>query len=304
MAAEMDGTARTRAPSGEILRLQREANEALVLASLRAEEAADSAREAMQVAETEATSLRATELALRATELELRATGELRERLIGIIGHDLRNPLNTIVMAAGVMVGDGKLVGKDARLAAMIITSGHRMSRMIAQLVAFTRARMGGVFAVTPGPVDLGDVCGTIAEEARVTSAREILLTAEGELAGTWDFDLLAEAISNIVGNAIDHAARNTPITIRCHSEGEDARVDITNLGPVIPPELLPRIFEAYRRADGDGVARAGHLGLGLYIACEILRAHQGGITVRSSDGSTTFTLRLPRRALAAPASA
>jgi signal transduction histidine kinase len=280
------------AASEQVLALQRDANEKLLLASLRAHEAVEDARDAAARAETEATSL-------RALELELRATGELRERLIGIIGHDLRNPLNTIVMAAGLLVADGDLAENNQRLAGIIGTSAHRMSRMIAQLVAFTRARMGA-FVLAPAPVDLGEVCRTIAEEARLTTARSVDLRVEGVVTGTWDFDLLAETVSNVVGNAIDHAEPNTAITIACRVEGEDAVAEITNLGAAIPPEILPRIFDAFRRADADGVPRVGHLGLGLYIACEIVRAHHGGITARSADGSTTFTLRLPRHVLTA----
>ena len=276
---------------GDVLRDQQAANEHLVLATLRAHEDADGVREALERAEHVAG-------LLKQSEGELRATAEFRERLMGIIGHDLRGPLGTILMASGLVISHGNLGEADARLVGRIVDSGQRMARMINQLVEFTRARLGGGFVLTPVDVDLGAVCWNIAEELRIGSSAEIQLAREGDLIGRWDADRLAEVLSNIIGNAVEHATPGTPIVIGARSEQRTVVVDVTNRGDEIPAELLPVIFTAFRRAveDRSDVRRtAGHLGLGLYIASELVGCHGGTLAVRSADGSTTFTIRLPR---------
>jgi signal transduction histidine kinase len=269
----------------DLLWLQREANEKLVLAGIRAHEELDDALGAQRRAE-EDTSER------RVREEELLATAEFRERMIGIIGHDLRNPLSTIVMACGLLIAHGDLTEADARLADRIVNSARRMTRMIGQLVEFTRARLGGGFELNLAPSNLGDVCRNIAEELRISSSAEIRETIEGNLGGTWDADRLAEVVSNIAANAVDHATPGTPVLIHAHDDGGAVVAEITNQGACIPPDLLPVIFKAFR---GEVKPNTGHLGLGLYIASEIVRSHSGTLDVRSSDGTTTFRLRLPR---------
>jgi signal transduction histidine kinase len=214
---------------------------------------------------------------------------------IGILGHDLGNPLNTMVMASGLLIARGGLTAEDARLVNRIINSGQRAARMIGQLVDFTRARLGGGFELKRAPSDLGDVCRDIAEELRISSSAEIRQTIEGNLGGAWDADRLAEAISNIAGNAVDYATSGTPILIHAHDDGGAVVAEITNQGVCIPADVLPVIFEPFRRWEVNANTDTGNLGLGLYIASEIVRSHGGTLDVRSSDGSTTFTLRLPR---------
>jgi signal transduction histidine kinase len=282
---------RTPPSDDELLRLQREANEKLVLATLRAHEDADSAREDQASAEN----------ATRAVErrrAELQATAELRDVLIGVLGHDLRSPLNTVLLASSRLVELGSLGDEGARLVQRITASGERMARLTTQLLDFTRARLGDGFDLTLAPADLGAICQDIAEELRIGTSSEVLLALEDDLRGHWDADRLAQAISNIAGNAIDHATPGTPVVVRAHDDGMIV-VAITNQGAPIPPEVLPTIFKAFRkaRAGAGGKRAAGHLGLGLYIASEIARAHGGTLDARSEGGATTFTLRLPHDA-------
>jgi len=262
-------------PSGAaaILRDQREANENLILAALRASEDADTLRDRAE---------------------QLRSVAEFRERLIGIVGHDLRNPLNTMLMASGLLLAHGALGDADSRLVSRIVNSGERMARMINQLLEFTRARLGGGFPLMLARTDLGDICRNIVDELRLSASAEIRLDVAGDLTGTWDADRLAEVVSNLTANAIDHAAAGTTVAIDVHADGIAVVAAITNHGVCIPEDELPVIFEVFR--SGDGTARtAGHLGLGLYISSEVVRSHGGTLSVRSSDGTTTFTMRLPR---------
>jgi signal transduction histidine kinase len=267
----------------DVLRDQREANEHLIIASLRTLEESDAARGALRDAEDEASSLK--------------ATAELRELLIGIIGHDLRTPLTAIVAAGHLLMARGALSAEDTRLASRIVSSGMRMGRLISHLVDFTRARLGGAFDLELARTDLGDVCRTIADELSVGASLEVIVTSEGDLTGTWDADRLGEVVSNVAGNAAEHAAPGTPVTIHARAEGDAVVAEITNQGVCIAPELLPDIFKPFRRAESTANRSAGHLGLGLYIAHEITRAHGGTLAVRSSNGRTTFSLRLPRAA-------
>jgi signal transduction histidine kinase len=282
---EPHGT-RSSAPrsSPDLLRTQREANESLVIATLRADEAKDRAREAQRSAE-DATSA-------------LRATAEFRERLIGIIGHDLRGPLNVMLMGCGLLMGGGHFDEGEARVLHRMADSGQRMMRMISQLLDFTRARLGGGFVLTRVRADLGDICRNIAGELRIGASADVRASSEGDLVGVWDVDRLSEIISNIAGNAVDHAAPGTSVFIRAHDRGPDeVLVDVTNEGPPIPPDILPVLFEPFRRAEQGVASRGEHLGLGLYIARALVEAHGGSIAARSADGTTTFTIRVPRAA-------
>lgn len=275
----------------DVLRAQQEANEQLVLATLRAHEDTDVVREALEHAEQTAG-------LLKRSEEDLRATAEFRERLMGMIGHDLRGPLGTILMASDLVIAHGNLTEADGRLVGRIVDSGQRMARMINQLVEFTRGRLGGGFELTLANVDLGKVCWNVAEELRISSAAEIQLLREGDLTGRWDADRLAEVLANIIGNAIEHATIGAPIVVDVRQEQRTVVIEITNRGKEIPAELLPVIFTAFRRAveaRSDVRRTGGHLGLGLYIASELVGCHGGTIAARSSDGSTTFTIRLPR---------
>lgn len=277
-------------PSEHTLRQQREANEKLIVAAIRAQDDADDAASAQRRAEEESSELKAREEALI-------KTAEFRERLLGIVGHDLRDPLNMMIMAAGLLVAHGQLTEEDSRLVGRMLNTGQRMGRMIGQLVEFARAGLGGGFKLELSACDLGDVCREIAEELRITSSVKLLLTTDGNLAGTWDADRLAEAILNVAGNAVEHAAPGTSVRIHAFADANARSVTITNEGPDIPPELMLVLFKAFRGTSKRDPSKKKHLGLGLYIACEIMRAHGGSIHVQSANQKTTFTLRLPLQA-------
>jgi signal transduction histidine kinase len=164
------------------------------------------------------------------------------------------------------------------------------MSRMIVQLLDFTSTRLGGGFPLEAKPTDLREVCREDIEELPATFRLEI----DGDVSGIWDPDRLAEALSNIAGNAAEHAAPGTAVVLGVHPEGPEVVVEITNQGDPIPPDLLPYIFEPFRRGQQE-TSTTGNLGLGLYIAKQIVLTSGGTLDVRSAGGSTTFVMRLPR---------
>jgi signal transduction histidine kinase len=124
-----------------------------------------------------------------------------------------------------------------------------------------------------------------------------IQLEVEGDVTGTWDPDRLAEAISNIAGNAVEHAAPGTAVVVKAHPDGPEVVVDISNQGKPIPEDVLPFIFEPFRRARHYEKSATGNLGLGLYIAKQIVPSGRGTLAAYSADGKTTFSMRLPRHA-------
>ena len=267
-----------RAQADTLIVDQREANQQMVRATIRAQE--------LEV-EAEAATKRAEE-----REGELRSVAEFREMFIGILGHDLRNPLGSIVISAALLLRRGHLNEQDAETAARIIRSSQRIKRMIAQLLDLTRARLGGGMPIEAKPTDLREVCRNVVEEFEAT----IELEVEGDVTGIWDPDRLAEVLSNLVGNAIEYAAAGTVVIVKAHADEGEVVVEIGNQGEPIPSDLLPHIFEPFRRARQNEKSATGNLGLGLYIAHQIVLAHGGALGAHSGDGATTFVMRMPRR--------
>lgn len=255
----------------------RQANEQLVSTTLRAQELADEAAAAQAEAEE--------------GRRKLEEVAELRELFIGILGHDLRAPLGAVTLAADLLLRRNHLDSQDQRVVTRMKRSSERMTRMVSQLLDLTRARLGAGLSLELKPCDLRELCETAAEEFDAP----IELALEGDLTGTWDCDRLAEVLGNLTSNAIAFATPGSPVRIAARPDDGYAEVEVINQGEPIPPEVLPFIFEPFRRAKQREKSSAGNLGLGLYIAKEIVAAHGGTIEGRSVDGTTTFTIRLPR---------
>lgn len=256
----------------------REANEHMVRATIQAQELTEKVEAALKRAQ--------------ASERELRAVAEFREMFIGVLGHDLRSPIAAIRMSAEALLLRGHLDVEDRRAAARILRSSERVTRMIFQLLELTRARLGGGFPLEPKPTDLREVCQGVAEEF----GPALQLEVEGNVTGMWDPDRLAEALSNIALNATEHAAPGTAVVVKARPEGAEVVVEIINHGEPIPADILPFIFEPFRRAQQHKSSKSGNLGLGLYIASQIVGSGGGTLLAYSADDTTTFMMRLPRQ--------
>jgi PAS domain S-box-containing protein len=224
---------------------------------------------------------------------------EFRRLLPGILAHDLRTPLSTIKIANQMLVKNTALPASATRYADATLRSAAQMARMADQLLSFTQARFGGGLPLERAPTDLGDVCREAVLSAHITSPEaEVYLDVEGDVRGNWDPTRLAEVVANLVGNAIKHGPPGEPIDVAVHGAADDVTLRIHNGGAPIPLELVPLLFDPFRRA--ERAERAGEreksFGLGLYISHEIVVAHGGTIDVSSSsEMGTTFTVRLPR---------
>jgi PAS domain S-box-containing protein len=255
----------------------REANQQMVIATVQANELMEQANAARERTEQR--------------EHELRKVAEFRERFIGILGHDLRNPLSAISMTAASLLRASHLGEQDDRKVTRILHSSQRMTRMISQLLDLTRARLGGGFPLEPRATDLRDVCNGVIDEFGAAIDVQI----EGDVTGTWDPDRLAEVLSNITGNAIEHAAPGTRVGLSVRADDAEVVLEIVNQGEPIPADVLPFIFEPFRQAKPREKTAAGNLGLGLYIAKQIVESAGGAIEARSSERTTAFSVRLPR---------
>jgi signal transduction histidine kinase len=233
-----------------------------------------------------------------ALEKALRDQAALQERFIAILGHDLRNPLNAVLMAAR-RLKQINVSERSAKSIDYVISGARRMTRLVDQLLDLARARQAGGIPVKPLPgTDLGEIVDTAVDELRAANPRaEIVVRGngpDGPILGAWDPDRLVQVVSNLVGNAIVHGTGR--VDVRVERIGGDAVIEVQNAGEPIPDDMVPRIFEAFQRpAAGDQTARAGGLGLGLFIVERIVAAHQGRITVRSNEEEgTTVAVTIP----------
>jgi signal transduction histidine kinase len=159
-----------------------------------------------------------------------------------------------------------------------------------------TRSRLGGGIPIHPERDDLEQICRNVADEFEPLHPGRIRFSAAGDLAGVWDGERLADVLSNLLSNAFKYGDPGAEVVIRASASGEGVLFEVTNRGPEIPESLLPAVFDPFRRGALDHPRGTRGLGLGLYIAREVVQAHQGEITVRSGAGETTFAVRLPRR--------
>jgi signal transduction histidine kinase len=215
--------------------------------------------------------------------------------LMSILSHDLRNPLNAIITGVSLLRRRGTLDENDARTLAQISASAERMAQMIGQLLDLTQSRLAGGISIHPQRIDLHLLCARLIEESKIANPDRVLrLEMSGDGEGEWDPDRLMQALDNLVSNALKHGESGAPVSMTVHDEGERVLVEVHNEGEPIPEAMLPHIFERFRRGAHD---RAG-LGLGLYIADQIVIAHGGSLRVESpGSGGTTFRMILPRRA-------
>ena len=228
---------------------------------------------------------------------ELQRSVEFSDMYVGVLGHDLRNPLSGIITAASLILARSGSSEQIARPANRILSSAERMRRMIEQILDFTRARFGSGIPVRRVATDLADVCRDAIDELEHGGTEAIRVDIVGPTAGEWDPDRLAQLLSNVLGNALTHGGRGRPVRVRI--DGSDAsrvRLEVYNEG-TIPTQLLPAIFEPFH-PHRDGSRDTDGLGLGLFIAKQIVVSHGGEIRIESSESEgTRCMVELPRRA-------
>ncbi|HZI09490.1 MAG TPA: GAF domain-containing protein [Myxococcus sp.] len=229
---------------------------------------------------------------------ELRRRAEFEQQLVGIVSHDLRNPLAAISMSAGLLEKKGDLSDSQRRTVLRIGQATERAARMIRDLLDFTKARLGGGIPLHRQPMDLHAVTQAVLDEILVAwPGRQVQVDMPSELKGEWDPDRIAQVLTNLLGNALAYSPVGAPVRVSARQEGEQTVLSIFNGGAHIPAELLPRLFEPMTRGALKEGQSSRSIGLGLYIVRDIVRNHGGTVEVASSpEQGTTFTVRLPPR--------
>lgn len=221
----------------------------------------------------------------------------VKDLFLGVLGHDLRNPVAAIMMWASAMrAGEGS-EWKHSRTVAGIQSSCARMDHLIGDLLDFTRTRLGSGIPITRSKVDLEVACRQIIDEIAASHpGRVVTFETTGALRGGWDGARIAQAVCNLLVNAFQHGSRSGPIHVALRGEPDQVVLSVHNEGEPIPKRHLHDIFDPFRQVDpGHAVSSQSSVGLGLYIVQAIVTAHDGEIDVESGANGTTFTVRLPR---------
>jgi signal transduction histidine kinase len=220
-------------------------------------------------------------------------TDHHRDQFVGMVSHDLRSPLGAITAGAALLAASADHDQPQARIAGRILNSAQRMARMIADLLDLTRTRLGGAMPLKRVRTDLQRVCEEVVVELQACHPDAVVqFASHGDVTGEWDADRLAQVVSNLVGNAIEHGGQG-PVTLEAVDAGDRVRLSVHNAGEPIASDAQATIFEPLTRGVADGTR---NIGLGLFIARAIVVAHGGEICLKSAEKSgTTFEVVLPR---------
>lgn len=222
-------------------------------------------------------------------------TLRLNEMLTAVLSHDLRSPLNAVLTSA-VLIQRRSTEQPVKDTAGRILSSGKRMSRMIEDMLDMARARLAGGIPLKREPADLGALVERVVGEIQAAyPERRIEVRQTGDLSGNWDGERLAQVVSNLLGNALQHGDESGVVEVKVDGTRYDAVVIKVENSGTIPPDLLPQLFDPFRGAQRQ-TGRTEGLGLGLYIVQQIVVAHGGSVDVQSGDENrTVFAVSIPR---------
>ncbi len=230
----------------------------------------------------------------RAVDAERAKTAEFQQYVLGIVGHDLRTPIQTVQMGIEGIKMHGTDNPKVQKLADLMGSTTRRMKAIIEQLLDVTRARLGGGIPMTPAETDLDNLVSSVLEELSLAYPTAQIEPKLAHVRGLWDPDRIAQVVANLVNNAIQHGQPASTVIVETVRDGDSALLKVSNKnksGIALTQEQMATFmapFKTTRRSKGSG------LGLGLYITNEILRAHHGALSIESDPDKTTFVARLP----------
>lgn len=222
-----------------------------------------------------------------------------RNIFLGILGHDLRSPLSAILLGADVLLRTDELGARATKIASRIYSSVKRASQIVGDLLDFTRSQLGPGIPIKRTSIDLTVTCERIVDESRtVHPEASIVFNSLERAEGDFDGARMEQVFSNLISNALQHGDRHMPVTVTLTQADEALVFSVHNSGTPIPDEILPFIFNPMGRYSPHSPVDYGpsaSLGLGLYIAAEIVAAHAGTINVSSNlESGTTFVVQLP----------
>lgn len=226
------------------------------------------------------------------------AESETQRRFMSILGHDLKNPLNTIVMAANLQKQKILSVEQSAEMAGKIIKTAGRMSHLIDDLLDTTRGISGRKISINPKATELRTICLQIIEEFSIAHPNvKIDFYCEENCFGNWDDQRIGQVLTNLLSNAISYGKKEAPIKVSLTEDCNRVLIQVNNRGEVIGEEEKKNFFTPFWRGSKKNETNAAGLGLGLYIVKQIVEAHNGSITVDSNrEYGTTFTVSFSKQ--------
>jgi PAS domain S-box-containing protein len=231
----------------------------------------------------------------RAEALE-QERADFERELVGIVSHDLKGPLQTILFAAASLRRQPPLeAAKQAQVLERLSAAASRCARMVSDLLDFTQVRLGGGLKTDLEPVALHALAREVVGEVLLAHpGRQVEVEAHGDGAGAWDPDRLSQLLTNLLRNALTYGDASRPVRVTTRGEEGAVALEVHSWGPPIPAQLMPSLFERLTRGGGKG--EPGSIGLGLFIVRSITRAHGGAVEVRpTAEEGTTFRVVLPR---------
>lgn len=226
---------------------------------------------------------------------------ESKERFLAILGHDLKNPIGSIMGATQFMVENAgekrDLPEPYLGLVTRAEITSRRMNKLVDDLLDFARTSFGDAIPIERSATDAGAILREVEAEVKaVHPGRSITVDADGDLRGNWDRARLTQALTNLVGNAVEHGASDSPVRIVASGRPAEVVISVANRGTPIPREQIGQLFLPMKKSGRLRRADDQHLGLGLYIVDKIIEAHGGSITVESTESTgTVFTIHLKR---------
>jgi signal transduction histidine kinase len=236
---------------------------------------------------------------------ERKRAQDFQKRLLGIVGHDIRNPVSAISLSALTLLKQEGLPSGHLRPLQRIASSADRIEKLVATLLDFTRVQFGQPLPLQREYVCMGSLAEQVCDEVRGASPEaQVQLSISGDTCGDFDPGRMMQVMGNLLTNALRHGASDAPVRMRCWAEEKGVSLEVHNLGPPIPPDVRSHLFRPFRGQEPAASQARQGLGLGLYIVREIVVAHGGNVTFDSSaDGGTTFTVRVPRGPVLQPLS-
>lgn len=227
---------------------------------------------------------------------EERSEAETRERLIGVLGHDLRTPLTAAVIGAEALARDEALNEPARHMALTILSSARRAARMVTQLLDFARARLSGGIPIHPTATDLQRVVEKVLAEIRSAAPeRDIRASVSGDCRGVWDPDRSAQVMANLIHNALQHGHADTPVHVAMVGGDDAVLFEVTNQSDPLPPAQMAELFSPSGGSRGAADGSSG-LGLGLYIVQQIMRGHGGFVEATSHGHEVRVRAAWPRQ--------
>lgn len=223
-----------------------------------------------------------------------------RNLFLGVLGHDLRNPIGAVAMAAKRLTQSRKADPTQLRMAAEMVKATDRATRILNDLLDLTRSAFGTHIPLAKSRFDVAVLCQEVVSELKtINESCSIVIKLEGDPTGHWDMARMGQVLSNLIGNAVQYSDGSGPITVTISGmAASTVEISVHNFGEPVPPEKQKAIFQSWTRAHNvsEGDQHQTHLGLGLYISSLIIEAHGGTISVDSAETTgTTFRIQLPR---------